>query len=79
MLCRSCNGTVGRYCDEGKRYKIDADADFYAESLATIPTKAERQVYMAKFYPRNYFDVPALNEAIKKRYQAIKNKAVIDD
>lgn len=72
MLCKKCNGGQGRYCDEGKVLKIKSDAAFYAEAMAKLATKAEREAYMAKFYPKNYFDVPALNAEISRQYQEIK-------
>lgn len=74
MQCKSCYGVTGRYCDVGKPLKIVSDAGFYAEAMAKLGTKAEREAYMAKFYPKNYFDAPALNAEISKQYQQIKNK-----
>lgn len=73
MLCKSCYGGTGRYCEVGKSLKIIYDAAFYAEAMAKIPAKAAREAYMTKFYPKDYFDVPALNAEISRQYQAIKS------
>lgn len=72
MSCKSCNGGVGRYCETGKLFKIDTDAEYFAESLAKIPDRASREAYMEKFCPKQYFDMPALKAAITEKYQAIK-------
>lgn len=74
MLCKNCYGGTGRYCEVGKSLKVISDAAYFAEEMAKIPTKAAREAYMAKFYPRDYFDVPALNAEISKQYQAIKSQ-----
>lgn len=71
MLCKSCCGGVVRYCDSGKLLKIESDAVLYAEALAKIPVKADREAYMKKFCPK-YFDMPALKAAISEKFQAIK-------
>ena len=72
MLCMSCNGGVGRYCDEGKLLKIDSDAEYFASSLAKIADRQSREAYMTKFCPKQYFDMPALKAAITEKYKYIK-------
>jgi hypothetical protein len=70
--CEYCWPPLNRYCDEGRKLRIEQDAEYYARSLIKIESKTERTSYMSKFLPRAYFDMPALKQAITTRWQELK-------
>lgn len=71
MVCKACYGAACRYCSEGTALKIECDAEYFAGELAKLATKDARQRFM-EIHAKNYFDRPALDEAIKAKYLAMR-------
>ena len=71
--CPKCYAPSGRFCDEGKRLRIEHDAEFFAADLVKFTTGREQEAYMEKFC-KNYFDMPALRKTIKAKIQEIKQR-----